>query len=151
MTVLLVKSRIFTKCFLFQTKQWKLRRGGGKISIQEGKFFKCIVFLFNNICFSSKMGCVTLSIYVFIIFILYWFLNHFSVCCMCGFVRYEAVNSTVSESFSQQNFCFACTCGGLLGGRKGLFQSENLRSSKTIPQILLLKSHSLKKKEKNCL
>ena len=104
------------------------------------------------------MEYVTLFIYVFIIFILYWFLNHFSVCCMCGFVRYEAVNSTVSESFlyigesfSQQNFWLDCTCGGFFGYGKGLFQSENLRSSKTIPQILLLKSHSLKKKEKNCL
>ena len=101
------------------------------------------------------MGCVTVFIYVFIILIFYWFSNHFSACSMCDFVRYKAVDSTVSESFvfvgescSQQNFCFNCTCGGLLGGRKGLFQSENLRSSKTIPQILLLKSHSLKK---NCL
>ena len=97
-----------------------------------GKIFENIVFLYNNIYFSSKMGHVTLFIYVFIILIFYWFLNHFCICYMCGFVRYEAVDSTVSKSFLyvgksflQQNFHFGCTCGGFFGYGKGLFQSKN--------------------------
>ena len=141
MTVLLVKSRIFTKCFLFQTMQYKLRRGRGKNSIQEGKFFENIVFLYNSIYFSSKMGHVTLYIYIFIILICYWFLNHFCICCMCDFVCYEAVNSTVSksflfvgESFLQQNFHFGCTCGEFFGYGKGLFQSKNVQSFKITPK-----------------
>ena len=78
------------------------------------------------------MGCVTVFIYLFIILIFYWFLNHFSVCCMCDFIRYEAVDSTVSESFlyvgesfPQQNFHFGCTCGQVYGYGKSLFQSKN--------------------------
>ena len=101
------------------------------------------------------MGCVTLFIYVFIVLIFYWFLNHFCICCTCRFVHYEAIDSTVSESFlyvgesfPQQNFSFNCTCGGLLGGRKGLFQSENYRSSKTIPQIPMSELYSLKIKKR---
>ena len=79
------------------------------------------------------MGYVTLFIIIFILLIHYLFLNHFSVCCMCGFVCYRAVNSAASESFlkvgklfPQQNFHFGCTCGGVFGNGKGLFQSENL-------------------------
>ena len=105
-----------------------------------GKIFKNIVFLYNNIYFCPKMGCVTVFIYIYIILIFYWFSNHFCIFCMCGFVRYGAVDSTVSESFlyvgesfSQQNFLFGCTCGGFFGYGKGLFQSENFTKLQNNP------------------
>ena len=106
-----------------------------------GKIFKNIVFLYNNIYFSSKMWCVTVFIYVFIILIFYWFLNHFCICCMCNFVRYEAVNSTVSESFlyvgdsfPRQNFHFDCTCGEFLDMEKVYFSLKINEASKQSPK-----------------
>ena len=96
-----------------------------------GKKFKNIVFLYINIYFCPKMGWITVFIYVFIILIFYWFLNHFCICYMCNFVCCKAVDSTVSElflyvskSFSRQNFHFGYTYGEFFGDGKGLFQSE---------------------------
>ena len=88
----------------------------------RGKFKK-YSFFYNIICFSSKMGYVTRFIYVFIVWIYYLFLNHFSVSYIWNFVHYGVKGSTdsksflhigksslyVGESFVQENFCFYCT------------------------------------------
>ena len=96
MVALLVKSRIFTTCFLFQTKQQKLRRGGGKISIQEGKNLKCIVF-FN----------VHLFIYfhVWIIFIF----SNFLKMCQLKKILYTCVD--IQNSFGLERK--VCWCAGI--------------------------------------
>ena len=134
-----------SKRYRFYWQKWASRREN----------FKKYSFLYNTIYFWSKLGCVTLFIFIFIILILYLFLNHFFVSCMCDFVCYGAVNSIISKSFlyigksfPRQNFHFCCSCGGFFGDGKGLFQSENLRSFKIMPQIPTLKLHFLKMKKK---
>ena len=84
------------------------------------------------------MGHVTTVIYIFIVFIFYWFLNHFCTYCICNFVCYEAVDSTVSESFLyvgesflQQNFVYIV---GFLDMEKGYFSLKINEASKQSPK-----------------
>ena len=73
-----------------------------------GKIFKNIVFLYNNIYFCPKMGCVTVFIYIYIILIFYWFSNHF-----CIFVCVVLSVTELWIQLSASHFCMSASysCG----------------------------------------
>ena len=69
-----------------------------------GKIFKNIVFLYNNIYFCPKMGCVTVFIYIYIILIFYWFSNHF-----CIFVCVVLSVTELWIQLSASHFCMSAS------------------------------------------